>query len=275
MILAGMKSTAVDDNGDSFVAVAEVFAAKRRDQLSKSGTPEWDQGAEDERPWEMLSEAAWSLLWGPLHPKLPSIHWEAFSDSNTKLQVVLSDANGGQELWHKIITHPHEELIKKLVLQETDNLPIQRRSVTYLGRGILTSRNAELFDIRDLERMAIASKPAHRSSSGSHRTYFIRAILESQIDLLEEIVQKNWHHDCSEFSDFSYNGDVVQLLEDNQRYLKFLQPHSKLSWVRMELEQKCQKKGGFKRKAEDDSSDDDDDNQLVVRAKKSKIAESK
>jgi hypothetical protein len=245
MIDAGMDPIGFDPSGKAlnYTHESNVFGAKRYQELLKKGTPEWSSEIEAGRPWSMLSPAAWSFLFGPILANKP--HWNAFNDSNTKLRVVVSQVYGPFEMCQDQLASDDD--LNRLMAQEVKEHPVQRRPLHFLARGVLTSRNAELFDYRDLEYMATAARGEDRPMKHINRSSLIRAILRSQIHLVKEIVAKNWI--ASQWASLSDDQLILGLLEDNIRFLEFLHPHPYLTGVLTRLERDCKLEAGHKRRS--------------------------
>lgn len=170
------------------------------------------------RPQEMLSAAAWSLLHNALHIYIPVSRWGWFS-KETKLRVL---ADSGREALAALEPYPaatstssHLDDMVRLVqaLEYGDEL-IEKQPVMHLGYGILTSTNASFWAMEDLTKFGRACG----ASSKDGRDKLVRAILKEQIELLEEIVDRNWHVEAEARE---YN-PLVGILADSKRFLASL-----------------------------------------------------
>jgi len=242
MVKMGLAVTGRGADGDALAYAKEcvAFEERRTKQLKEvQAQMEWNKERgehrdeallqeewvemEKERPHEMLSPAAWSLLHNALHIYDPQSHLLTFSyDTKFRVAMTSKKARGITETLLPTILEEAEE-------REYGDYPIEKQPVMYLGYGILTSTNARSWDWLDLAKAAEAC-----GHPCMNRTTAAKVVLGVQIELLEEIVGKNWH---VEAEGRGYN-PILGVLADSKRFLQFLSTKADMKGAEKEAKEK-------------------------------------
>jgi len=246
MIKAGCKVTGHGADGEPLDYEKErlTFEEERKEQLGEVKTQlarkkaqgivgvteallqeGWDE-AEKERPWSMLTSAAWSFLHNAVSIYDPQSKLKSFSDGS-KLRILMdgSDIQEGRAVSGGLTATGKtdigtDEILAGMEEDENGDESIESQPIMHMGYGLLTIHNARFWSLVDLKRAAEAcgTKVTSYTNRIAARDEATEAILEVQVELLEEIVGKNWHREAG---GRGYN-PIVALLADSKKFMAFV-----------------------------------------------------